>query len=99
MSSNDLVVIATIQAKKGTAAELKAAFLKLVKHSQAEEGCIKYDLHQSIDDEDSFVFFEIWTGEDALHKHATSDFMVAHQKISRELIATSSLKKYHLVSP
>jgi quinol monooxygenase YgiN len=98
MTSKALIVVATLKAKAGKGAELCKAFLELERHSRTEEGCIKYDLHQSIEDPDGFLFYEVWTGEEALALHANSDFMNASRKITRELIETAVLQKFHLAS-
>lgn len=98
MSSKNLVVVATLRAKAGKGPELRAAFLDLERHSRTEEGCIKYDLHQSIEDPDTFPFYEIWTCEEALALHANSDFMNASRKITHDLVDSRELRKFHLVS-
>lgn len=98
MDNTKLVVVATIKAKAGRGAELRSAFLDLERHSRTETGCMKYDLHQSIEDPDTFLFYEIWTGEDALALHASSAFMNASRTITRELIASTLLQKFQLVS-
>lgn len=98
MSGKQLVLVATIKAKPGASDTLRAAFLNLELHSRTEQGCIKYDLHQSLENEDIFLFYEIWTGEDTLALHASSPFMAASQKITHELIESATLHKYQLAS-
>ena len=98
MTNKALVVVATLKAKAGMGPELRKAFLELERHSRTEEGCIKYDLHQSIEDPDTFLFYEIWTGEEALALHANSDFMNASRKITGGLVESRALQKFHLVS-
>ena len=72
--------------------------MELERYSRTEEGCIKYDLHQSIEDPDTFLFYEIWMGEEALALHANSDFMNASRKITRDLVDARALQKFHLES-
>jgi quinol monooxygenase YgiN len=98
MTNNALVVVATLKAKPGKAVELRKEFLELERHSRTEKGCIKYDLHQSIEDPDTFLFYEIWTDEESLALHANSDFMNASRKITRDLVESRFLQKFHLVS-
>jgi len=45
-----------------------------------------------------FLFYEIWTGEDALALHASSEFISASRKITRELIESAVLQTFHVVS-
>lgn len=98
MTNNALVVVATLKAKSGKAVELRKVFLELERHSRTEKGCIKYDLHQSIEDPDTFLFYEIWTDEESLALHANSDFMNASRTITRDLVESRVLQKFHLVS-
>lgn len=98
MTNRALVVLATLKAKAGKGRELRKALLELERHSRTEEGCIKYDLHQSTEDSDTFLFYEIWTGEEALALHANSDFMEASRKTMRDLVGSRLLQKLHLVS-
>lgn len=60
---------AVIKAKPGNAELVKGLLLKLVEGSTKEEACIQYDLHQSADDENIFIFHEIWDGENGLALH------------------------------
>lgn len=98
MTSKALVVVATLKAKAGKGPKLREAFLELERHSRTENGCIRYDLHQSIEDPDTFLFYEIWTGEEALALHANSDFMNTSRMITRDLVDSRSLQKFHLAS-
>ena len=98
MTSKALVVVATLKAKAGKGPELRKAFLELERHSRTEEGCIKYDLHQSIEDPDTFLFYEIWVGEEALALHANSEFMHASRETTRDLVESRVLQKFQLVS-
>ena len=98
MTNNALVVVETLKAKSGKAVELRKVFLELERHSRTEKGCIKYDLHQSIEDPDTFLFYEIWADEESLALHANSDFMNASRKITRDLVESRVLQKFHLVS-
>lgn len=78
--------------------ELRKAFQELERNSRKEEGCVKYDLHQSIDDPDTFLFCEIWTGEEALALHANSNLMNVSTMITRDLVESRLLQKFQLTS-
>lgn len=71
----DLIVVATLTAKPGHEAVLKAALERIVPPSRAEEGCIRYDLHADLANPASFVMLEAWRDADALASHeATPHF-------------------------
>ena len=62
-------IVATIRAKAGQEAELKAAALQLVAAVRANEpGCLLYTLSQG-DAPGSFVFMERYADEEALAAH------------------------------
>jgi quinol monooxygenase YgiN len=55
-----IFVTAIIQCKKGHAADLKPFLLDLVYASRKQKACLRYDLHQSIDDENIFIINGEW---------------------------------------
>ena len=69
MSQDVLVVVAEGKARQGKADELRRRLQGLLGPTRAEEGCIQYDMHESLDDPGRFVFFERWTSREALDQH------------------------------
>jgi len=69
MSMPPLTVVATIKAKPGKEAELQQALLNLIPTTRQEPGCIRYDLHEAVDDPASFVFLEAWASKQHLDDH------------------------------
>ncbi|MEI9866587.1 MAG: antibiotic biosynthesis monooxygenase [Limisphaerales bacterium] len=59
MSSKNITVVATFQAKPGKEAELKKALISLVAPTHKEAGCINYDLHVSAEDPANFFSTKI----------------------------------------
>ena len=49
--------------------ELKTNLENLVKNSRKETACLQYDLHQSIDDPNVFIFHEVWANKEGLDFH------------------------------
>ncbi|MGM1023799.1 MAG: putative quinol monooxygenase [Bacillota bacterium] len=47
--------------------------VKLVSYSGFDERCIKYILHQSIENNAVFVFYEIWKDEESINIHIQKD--------------------------
>ena len=54
MNDEKIVLIARVKVKADKVEELKSAALKIVADSRNEEGCINYDIHQSVEDETIF---------------------------------------------
>ena len=69
MGDEEIVLVARLRVKEGMVDEAKNAALSLVDSSRAEEGCIKYDVHQSIEDETVLIWHEVWTSKNALDEH------------------------------
>ena len=71
-----LVLVVNLEVIEGKGAELAAVTRDLVAGSQAEEGCIEYDLYENKDAPNSFVFIEKWKDEAALDAHTKMDHYV-----------------------
>lgn len=69
MTNKKLSVLARVRAREEAVERVKQECLALVEPSRAEEGCINYDLHQSLDDATLFVFYENWVSREALERH------------------------------
>ncbi|GAA1250936.1 hypothetical protein GCM10009665_47020 [Kitasatospora nipponensis] len=68
-----LVLISTLP---GRGQEQVAAFERLAPIVRAEEGCLRYDLHQVSGEPDRFVLIERWASRAALAAHDASAHMV-----------------------
>ncbi len=78
---NEIVtVIAHARAKPGQQEQAREILEELVSPSRAEEGCINYDLHQSTEHPELFVFHENWTSAEALDAHAKSEHIARFRK-------------------
>ena len=69
-------VIAIMHIKPGTLEEVKPLCSELIALTRQEEGCIQYDLLQSLDDENQLTFQEDWASADDLKRHSTSAHFV-----------------------
>ncbi|MER8872477.1 antibiotic biosynthesis monooxygenase [Mesorhizobium sp. M0622] len=69
MSQSPLTVIAITTAKPGKEAALGAAQEKLVAETLLEDGCLRYELHQSLDDGRIRIFVETWESEAEWRAH------------------------------
>ena len=58
-----------LKAKEGNSAALKSALQNMVVHSRKEKACLQYDLFQASDDENTFIFQEIWENQAGLDLH------------------------------
>ena len=67
-----LTVIAKWNAKSGSEEQLYEEFRNLVESTRAEEGCINYDLHRSVEDPGTFMFYENWESRPLWEQHMES---------------------------
>ena len=72
MAGRKVTVFALVKAKPGMEETVKEELLALVGPTRAEEGCINYDLHQSLDHKGQFRFYENWTSKELLERHLES---------------------------
>ena len=64
-----IVLFARLKVKKGKEAEAQKAAAEIIEDSRAEEGCLNYDFHQSIEDPTLFFWHETWADKAALDAH------------------------------
>lgn len=67
-----LTIIAKVKAKPGSEEQLYEACRKLVAPTRAEEGCINYDMHRSIEDPGLVMFYENWETKPLWERHMES---------------------------
>jgi quinol monooxygenase YgiN len=72
-----VALIATITAKADKIDELKKELLNLVKHTTQELGCIKYILHQEIENPHVFRFYEQFKDQAAFEFHGNQPYIKA----------------------
>ena len=65
-------VIAKLKAKSGSEERLYEELRNLVEPTRAEEGCINYDLHRSVEDPGLFMFYENWESRPLWERHMES---------------------------
>ncbi len=65
----DLTVVAVLKAKPGSESVLQDALSALVTPTLAEEGCLGYELSQSIADPTTFITIETWRSQSDLDAH------------------------------
>ncbi|OFA03083.1 putative quinol monooxygenase [Duganella sp. HH101] len=72
----ELIVIATLSAKPGHEAVIKAAVERIVPPTRAEDGCTRYDPHIDLEHPGRYVIVEAWRDAEAHQRHlATPHFL------------------------
>ena len=67
--ASKLTVVARIRAKAGKEDHVRRELQKLLSPTRSEQGCLNYDLHESVDIPGEFLFHENWSSKEALDRH------------------------------
>ncbi|WP_339756724.1 putative quinol monooxygenase [Algoriphagus aquimarinus] len=70
-----IYLTAIAKAKPEFTSEIKTALERMVVETTKEKACIQYDLHQGIDDANTFVFYEIWEDQAGLDLHNNQPYI------------------------
>ncbi|MBD2439268.1 putative quinol monooxygenase [Nostoc sp. FACHB-110] len=89
MSDTKVTVTARLKVKPGLEDRFRQEFEPVIALTRTEDGCINYDLHQSVEDPSLFLLHENWASEAILNEHLQQPYI-------RELGAKSA---EYLVEP
>lgn len=64
-----IYLTAIIRSKTEYLEEVKRVLENMVVETRKESACLQYDLHQSIENENTFIFYEIWADQSGLDQH------------------------------
>ncbi|MBR8127410.1 putative quinol monooxygenase [Burkholderia ambifaria] len=71
------VIVALVEAKEGYEAVLVQAQRELVEMARHQPGCLSYELHESLEQPGTVVFFEQWVDRASWEHHMRSPLMDA----------------------
>ena len=91
-----IYVIAELRMKPGTAEKAFAEGRKAVAETVKEDGCISYDLYQSVTDPTRLVVVERWESREALTRHFETPHLKAWRAAGAEFIAE---RKVEVITP
>lgn len=92
-----IYLTAIIKSKPEFNTEVLAVLQNMVLQSNKETACELYRLHQSNDDENSFVFYEIWGNQAGLDAHNQTSYLqefvhlIAEKLQEKPIIYTTKL--------
>ena len=82
---SNLVLVVNVKVKPGYAEKLMPAMLENAAQSVQEEGCYQFDVIVSQDDENSFMFYEVYEDEEALASHRQTPHFLNYWNLMQEL--------------
>ena len=86
-----LTVIATLKAKQGREDNLFRELQALVAPTQAEQGCLVYELHRSHEEAGTFMFYEQWADRPVWDAHMQMPHLTAFSAKQGDLAESWSL--------
>ena len=86
-----LTVVATLKAKPGREEDLFRELRALVKPTRAEQGCIAYEMHRSLEEPGTFVFTESWQDRPLWEAHMNSPHLASFGAKQDELTESWTL--------
>ena len=86
-----IAVVARFKAMEGMDQKLKELLLPLIEPSRSDDGCIKYELHQAINDPALFIFYEMWQSKEHLDNHSATSHVQHFRVKAKDLIAEREL--------
>lgn len=69
---------------------------KLVELTRKEEGCLQYDLHQDLEDANTFWFYERWSSKPTWQAHMESPNLKAYLEATEGAVANLTLNQMEL---
>ncbi|WP_226579880.1 putative quinol monooxygenase [Halobacillus litoralis] len=92
-----ITINAILKAKQGKEEELFTELKKVIEPSRAEDGCVDYVLHRSIDDDSVFLFYETWQDQEAFQSHIDSPHYQAYREATADLMESREVRKFQKV--
>ena len=88
-----LPIIVKFEVKTEKIAYVKSELLKILEPTKKETGCIKYDLHQDLENPSIFMFYEIWETSDLWKAHDSTPHIVAFKKAIEDAVENITFNK------
>lgn len=95
--SSPVIVIAQLEAKPEFAAQFRAALDPLIAATLQEAGCLRYQLHQDLDNPHSWMLYEVWKSEAALTAHQGQPHFTKFVTTAEPWFAGSTIRRYQPV--
>ena len=95
-----VVCVAEFHAMEGKTEELIAALHALIKPTHQEQGCLRYELNQRIDDPRWVTFVEKWKNQKVFDAHCKMSYITHYfNDLRPQLVDDFKVTLYHEVLP
>lgn len=86
-----IYLTAVVKAKPKFKTEVENILNHMVLQTRLEDACELYTLHQSMEDENTFVFYEIWKNQAGLNLHNEQNYIKEFVSIVKEKLQEKPL--------
>lgn len=86
-----IYLTAIIETKPEFLEEVKSVLENMVIETRKESACLQYDLHQSIENENTFIFYEIWANQSGLDEHNKQPYIQEFIELGSKLANPPSI--------
>lgn len=90
-----IYVIATLTIKPGSLDALRAPAASCIAETLKEEGCIAYEVFESLGSADKLVFVEKWETREALTAHSKAPHLAAWREASTPHLVRREIEIVH----
>jgi quinol monooxygenase YgiN len=88
MNDQRVTIMFSCRAKTGLESRLRQVLADLIPPSRAEDGCLNYYMHESLEDPREFMLYMNWRDEAAFNRHVATPHVQAFDKeFGAELLA------------
>ncbi|WP_422376120.1 putative quinol monooxygenase [Roseibium sp.] len=87
-----IFVIATLRTTDKNRQQLISASQVCIEATRREDGCLSYDLHQSVSDPNTLVFVERWQDRQALEAHFATPHLSVWRATARPLVVDKNVE-------
>ncbi len=95
-----LLIVGTIRLPASNMQQARAFMERVVDGSRAEHGCLEYVYAVDVFEPGLIHIKELWTDQEALDRHASSDHIVQWRAAGPDLgVADRNLRLYEVVEP
>jgi len=98
MPGQNFTVMVAGMAQAGMEDYVKEHLKQMMQHSQQEEGCIIYNVHQSTENKREFMMYSVWVDQAAFESHNKTPAMEEFRhKLAKAMFDAQSPKTYWTV--
>lgn len=78
--AQELHIVCELRCASADREKVKELILRFVEPARSEDGCLYYDLHQGIDDPNTFFIHDGWLNQAAVDHHAGNEHVASVMK-------------------